>query len=89
MFTMLAVLTYLLAIAVPIYLLYQFGSQAWYWHVLSIAAAVALGLAPTPPAWKSSAVDLMFGFALTFLLLWGAGGLVVFRPHTHPREKHA
>ncbi len=89
MFTMLAVLVYLLAIAVPIYLLYLFGSQAWYWHVLSIAAAIALGLVPTPPQWKSSLVDMAFGFALTFLLMWGAGGLVVFRPHEHPRAKHA
>jgi hypothetical protein len=57
--------------------------------VLSIAAALALGLVPTPPEWKSARVDLVFGFALTFLLLWGAGGLVVFRPHVHTREKHA
>ena len=89
MFTMLAILVYLLAIAAPMYLLYSSGSQAWYWHVLSIAAALALGLVPTPPGWKNSAVDLVFGFALTFLLLWGAGGLVVYRPHTHTREKHA
>lgn len=89
MFTMLAILVYLAAIAAPLYLLYRFGSQAWYWHVLSIAAALAFGLVPTPPEWKSTALDLLFGFALTFLLLWGAGGLVVFRPHLHAREKHA
>ncbi len=89
MFTMLAVLVYLLAIAVPLYLLYRLGSQAWYWHALSIAAALALGIVPTPPEWKSAGVDLLFGFALTFLLLWGVGGLVVFRPHIHAHEKHA
>ena len=89
MFTMLAVLVYLLAIAIPIYLLYRFGSESWYWHALSIAAALALGIVPTPPGWKGAGVDLLFGFALTLLLLWGVGGLVVFRPHVHTREKHA
>lgn len=89
MFIMLAVLVYLSAIAVPVYLLYRFGSEAWYWHLLSIAAAIAVGLVPTPPQWKSAGVDLLFGFVLTFLLLWGVGGLVVFRPHIHTRAKHA
>jgi len=89
MFTMLAILVYLVAIGVPLYLLYRFGSKGWYWHVLAIAAAVALGFVPTPPEWKSPTADLAFGFVLTFLLLWGAGGLVVHRPHIRAREKHA
>jgi len=88
MFTMLAVLVYLAAIAIPVYLLYRFRTQAWYWHLLAIAAAVSLGFVPMPPQWRGAGVDLLFGFALTFLILWGGGGLVVFRPHTH-REKHA
>lgn len=89
MSSMLAILVYLAAIAVPIYLLHHFGSFGWYWHALSIAAALAVGLVPTPPEWKGAGIDLVFGFALTFLLLWGAGGLVVYRPHLHAHPNHA
>jgi hypothetical protein len=86
MFTLLAVLVYLLAIGVPIFLLYLFRSQAWYWHLLAIVAALGIGLVPTPAEWKTAGLDVAFGFLFILLLVWGVGGLVVFRPH---REKHA
>ncbi len=89
MFSMWAVLVYLAAFLVPIYLLRRLGSQAWYWHILAIACGAALGFVPTPPALNSAAYDLMFGFCLAGLLVWGIGGLVVFRPHSPHREKHA
>ena len=38
MFGMLAVLVYLLAMGIPIYPLYRYQSQAWYWHALSVLA---------------------------------------------------
>jgi hypothetical protein len=57
--------------------------------VLAALAALGLGFVPTPPEWKSEAFDLMFGFAFILLLVWGIGGLVVFRPHRPHREKHA
>ena len=84
----LAVLVYLLAFAIPAYLLYLFRSQSWYWHALAILAALALGLVPTPPDWKTAGFDLAFGFAMVALLVWGIGGMVVYRPHRH-WEKHA
>jgi len=89
MFNMLAVLLYLLAIGLPIFLLYRFHSRSWYWHLLALAAAMALGFVPTPPAWKTEALDLVFGFAFILLLVWGIGGLVVFHPRHSHREKHA
>ena len=89
MFSILAVLLYLLAIAVPVFLLWRYRSQSWYWHLLAIAAAVGLGFVPTPPAWKTEGFDLAFGFAFILLLVWGIGGLVVFRPRRPHREKHA
>lgn len=89
MFSLLAVLIYLLAIGIPVYLLYRFRSQSWYWHVLAILAAVGVGFAPTPPTWRTEAFDLLFGFAFIVLLVWGIGGLVVFRPHYPRHEKHA
>ena len=89
MFSIVAVLIYLLAIGIPVFLLYHFRSQPWYWHILAALAALGLGFVPTPPTWKTESFDLAFGFVFILLLVWGIGGLVVFRPHTHHREKHA
>jgi hypothetical protein len=86
MFTTLAVLVYLLAFAIPAYLLYQFHSRAWYWHVLAILAALGFGFVQTPPEWKSPTSDLLIGGVFLFLLVWGLGGLLTTRPH---HEKHA
>ena len=83
---MLAVLIYAAAVAIPVYLLHRFRSQAWYWHLLAIAAAVALGVFPMPPALQTSGFDLTIGFLFVALIFWGIGGLVVFLPH---HEKHA
>jgi len=76
-----AVLVYLLAISIPVYLLHHFHPQAWYWHVLAILCALGIGLIPTPPAWKTTASDLIFGFVMSLLLVWGVGGLLLGRPH--------
>jgi len=86
MSTMLAVLAYMAALAVPGFLLYRFGSLAWYWHAVSILAALGVGFMPTPPALANPACELLTGIVFVFLVVWGIGGLVVFRPH---REKHA
>jgi hypothetical protein len=85
---MLAVLLYLVAFAIPVLLLGYCGARSWYWHLLAIGAALGLGFIPTPPAWKTEAFDLIFGFTLIVLLVWGIGGLV-FRGHHPRREKHA
>ena len=86
MFSMLAVLVYLVALGGPLWLLHRFGSQMWFWHALAIAAALVLGFIPTPVEFKGVATDLVFGFCFIFLMVWGIGGLVVHRPHVH---KHA
>ena len=91
MFGMLAVLVYLLAMGFPIYLLYRFHSQAWYWHTLSVLGAIALGFIPIPFEYQKPEFDLLFGFTFIVLMIWGAGGLILFRPqhHTPHHEKHA
>ena len=86
--TILAVLVYLLAMGLPIYLLYQFHSQHWIWHALAIAAAIGLGFIPIPAQLQNPGFDLVFGFAFIALMIWGAGGLIVYHTHGH-REKHA
>ena len=91
MFAMLAVLVYLLAMGIPIFLLYRFHSQAWYWHTLLVLAAMATGFVPRPFALQKPEFDLLFGFGFITLMIWGAGGLILFRPlhHKPHHEKHA
>ncbi|MBZ5728523.1 MAG: hypothetical protein LAP87_26515 [Acidobacteriia bacterium] len=87
--TLLAVLVYLLALGAPIWLLHHLKPCAWYWHVFAIVVALALGLVPMPPQFSAAGFDLAFGAAVIFLLVWGIGGLVVYRPHKTQGEKHA
>jgi hypothetical protein len=82
-----AFLAFLLAFGIPVYLLYHFHSQSWFWHVLAIVAALSLGFVQTPPEWKSKTFDLLFGSTFVFLLVWGVGGLLPVFHHHH--EKHA
>jgi thiol:disulfide interchange protein len=91
MFGMLAVLVYLLAMGIPIYLLYRFHSQAWYWHSLAVLAAIALGFFPIPFELQKPEFDMLFGFVFIMLMIWGAGGLILFRTHHHTphQERHA
>ena len=89
MFTMLAILVYLVAMAIPIYLLHRCHSQPWYWHALALAAGIAMGLVPIPPEMQKPAYDLVFGFVFIVLLTWGAGGLIFHRTHHGHSEKHA
>jgi len=81
-----AVLVYLLAMGIPVYLLLHFHSQPWYWHGLAVLAALGIALIPTSPEWNTAASDLLFGFVIGLLLVWGLGGFVLPRSHRH---KHA
>jgi len=56
-------------------LLYFFRPKAWYWHVLSVAAALVIGLTPFPEGWHSPAADLVVGTVFIFLFFWGAGAI--------------
>ena len=86
MFSTLAVLVYVIAFAVPLFLLYRFHAAHWLLHVLALLAALAMGFVQTPPDWKSPTFDLCFGAVFVFLVTWGLGGLVAFH---HRRERHA
>jgi len=84
----LAILAYLLAIGIAVYLLRHFHSLAWYWHASAIAAAVGIALMPNPLGWNTPVSDLAFGSAILMLLVWGLGGLMFWQPHEH-KHKHA
>ena len=86
MSSMWAVLIYAVAIGAPLFVLYFYGSAHWYWHGLAILAALGLGLLSPPAQFQGVIFDLLCGFGFIFLMVWGIGGLVVFRPH---HAKHA
>jgi hypothetical protein len=86
MFAVFAILIYIAALAIPVVLLYELRSRAWYWHGLAIAGALALGFVPTPAGMHTPGFDLIFGCIFIVLMVWGVGGLVAFHG---PREKHA
>lgn len=74
----LVMLVYAFALALPVMLLYFFKPAAWYWHLLSCAAALAIGLMPPPAGWKGPAFDLLFGGVFLFLMAWGIGGIAMY-----------
>ena len=85
-----AVLIFTAAAAIPAWLLYRVGTFRWYWHLAAVAVALAIGLAPRPAALANPVSDLLTGAAFLFLLVWGVGGVLLFRPHeTKHRERHA
>jgi hypothetical protein len=89
MFGMLAVLVYLIAMGIPIYLLYRFHTFGWYWHLLAVLCAVGMGFIPIPASLQKPGFDLIFGFVFIALMIWGAGGLILPRTWQHHYEKHA
>ena len=84
----LAVLVYLLAMGLPVLLLHHFHAQHWFWHAIAVAAAIGLGFVPIPPDLQRPGFDLVFGFVFIALMVWGAGGLILYHTHEH-RERHA
>jgi hypothetical protein len=86
MSSMWAVPVYAVAIGAPLAVLYFHGSTHWYWHALAILAALAVGLVSPPVQVQGVTFDMICGFVFIFLMVWGIGGIVVFRPH---HAKHA
>ncbi len=83
------IVLFLLAFAIPVLLLYAIHSRPWCLHGLAVVAALALGFVQPPEQWRGVVLDLAFGGAIAFLLIWGIGGLLTLRYDHHHREKHA
>jgi hypothetical protein len=80
MFSLSAIVLYVVALAsvvLPIYLLYRFRSQAWYWHVLAVIVALVIGLLPGTALLQTESGSLLYGFWFVLLMLWGIGGLIL------------
>ena len=82
MSTLLVYVVYGFSVVLALFCLYLFHAR-WYWHVLSVLAALAVGLSPPIPGWEGAGRDLAYGFVVLFLLVWGVAEPFVHRFHRH------
>lgn len=85
-------LSYIASFVVAVLLLYWFGQAKWYWHALSFAAAVGIGIMPPLSGWSGPAYDLAVGSLFIVFLVWGLGEPVydaMRLPHHHARHRHS
>ena len=75
---------YFSALALAVALLWYFGARAWYWHVLSVGGAIAIGLTPLPEAWNTPGMTLTVGWVFLLLLVWGIVAPVFSLAHHQP-----
>lgn len=91
MSSVLVMACYVSAIALSLYLLGHFGVRQWYWHALSIVAALGVGMAPLPQVFNRPEYTLLVGWVFTALFVWGVAAPVVAEiPHSHaihPRHR--
>jgi hypothetical protein len=85
MFSILAGLIYVLAIVLPVWLLYRYASASWYWHALALVAALAVGFAPGTALLQTVAGTFVYGFVFCLLAVWGIGGMgmIFYRRFAH------
>jgi hypothetical protein len=79
------------AAAVLALALLYFIHANWYWHVLSLVAALAVGfmpadMIPVPAAWGTTR-DILVGGVFIFLAVWGIAA-PLFRRHHHTEAPH-
>jgi hypothetical protein len=84
---MLVYVVYGFSVALALLFVYLFHTR-WYWHVLSVLAALAVGFSPPLPGWEGPSRDLVYGFVVLFLLVWGLAEPFVHRFHRHEFSSH-
>ena len=67
------------SVALALLFVYWFHSR-WYWHVLSVLAALGVGLTPPFPGLQGPVRDMLYG---SFLMVWGCAEPFVHRYHRH------
>lgn len=68
--------------ALALLFVYLFHSR-WYWHALSVLAALGVGLTPPVPGFDGPLRDLVYGSVFLFLMVWGCAEPFVHRYHRH------
>jgi hypothetical protein len=78
----LVALCYGSATLLSLFLLWHFGTTRWFWHVLSVAAALTIGFIPGNEFWSRPEMTLLTGWFFVALFIWGAAA-PAFTPHHH------
>lgn len=82
MSTMLVYVVYGISAGLALTFVYLFHAR-WFWHVLSVLGALAIGFSPPLPGWEGPSRDLVYGFVILFLLVWGIAEPLIHRFHRH------
>ena len=64
-------LVYAAAFFLAAWLDYYFPRVHWYWRVVAVALALAIGLTPPSPRLNGPEFDLAVGGVFTLLFVWG------------------
>ena len=84
----LVALCYGSALLLALALLWHFGAKSWYWHLLSIAGALAIGLVPMPKELNTPQGTLCVGWVFTLLFIWGIAAPAFAWLDHHPGLHH-
>ena len=84
----LVALCYGSALLVALVLLWRFGAKSWYWHLLSVVAAFAVGLTPLPPSLNTPEGTLAVGWLFILLSVWGIAAPAFAWMEHHPGLHH-
>ncbi len=76
-------LSYGTAFILALFLLWHFHAKPWYWHVLSLAVAAAIGLTPLPEPFRGPGCDAFVGTIFVFLFFWGVAAPFFHAAHHH------
>lgn len=84
-------LVYAAAFSLAVWIDYESPRPGWYWRVVAVAVALAIGLTPPPAQLAGPEFDLLVGAVFTLLFVWGISE-AFFRlfhlPH-HAARRHA
>jgi hypothetical protein len=69
-------------------LLWRFGAKSWYWHLLSLATALAVGLTPLPQALNTPQGTLGVGWVFVFLITCAVAAPIFVWMEHHPDLHH-
>jgi len=79
-------LAYLASAFAALLLLHFLRARKWYWHVISVLAALVIGLVPLPEPLQSPQGTLVVGVTFLFLFLWGVAAPFFRKPRQRADE---
>jgi hypothetical protein len=93
MLSLLAFLSYGIAVAIAFALSTTARALRWYWYTLSVVCAFVIGFIRFPPGWSGPILDIAIGSTFVFLFTFGLVGLiarfVMPKEDRHGCTKHA